>query len=144
MRIFSEFERSLRPDPQTPYLSSNLQKLLTLSSMKREKWRPQGIVGLRDWRGKLLGAVVKGTQEKMAMKKENERKERDLCIVVWLKANRALFVMRSRWGPTLATQWQPPTSTTTGEWLEWWWGMMAKQLGKGNKTSEMTEEGQRY
>lgn len=46
------------------------------------------------------------------------KEKRDLRIVVWLQANCVLFVMRSRWGPTLATQWQPPTSTTMGEWTD--------------------------
>lgn len=43
----------------------------TLSSMKRERRRPQGTVGLRDWGGKLLVGGTKETRgEKMYEKKE--------------------------------------------------------------------------
>lgn len=44
--------------------------------------------------------------------------------------------MCSRWGPTLAMQWQPSTSTTTGEWMEWRWHRRWKKIDKGRQSEK--------
>lgn len=114
------------PDPQTPYLSWSLQKLWHCAPWKGRRGDPRG---LWDWEieeESLWGRWWKVQKGKKNMGKENERKKRDLYTTVWLQANWVLFVMLSRWGLTLATQWQPRTSTTTGEWVERRWHRQKK------------------
>lgn len=57
---------------------------------------------------------MEGTKEKE--EREPFRKERDPWRDYGLTG--LACVMRSRWGPTSATRWQPPTSTAMGEWTQ--------------------------
>lgn len=130
-------------DPQTPYLSSSLQKLWDWAPWKGRRGDPRG---LWDWEieeESFWGWWWRVQKRKRMWKKENERKEMDLCTVVWLQANWVLFVMCSRWGPTSATQWQPPTSTTMGEWTGWrwdrWWQKNGERETKWVKWQEKGE-----
>ena len=130
---------------QTPYLSSILQKLSLWAAWKERRGHPGG---LRDWEigedsfwGKWCKVQKsKGHAEGKWNWKKRGSKKRDLSTMVWLQANWLLFVILSRWGPTLATQWQPPTSTTTGEWTErhrWWQKKKLKWARERNWRSEV-------
>lgn len=140
--VLKEFESPIPRPPTSPraYRSSD-----TELHEKGEEETP-GDCGIERLRRKASGGGGgRYKREKRTWRKKIKEKKGILFAVVWLQANWVLFVMRSRWGPTSATQWQPQTSTTTGEWMVpvSVGQMMANNGERETKCCEMTEKGDR-